>query len=92
MNGNKHNDGGPAFPGRCPDKELRQALIEQRHLNGLGLLEIEKLTAFCPGMSLRDWFAGMALQGMLANGFMPNQDYTRAAFKLADNALKAREL
>jgi hypothetical protein len=26
-----------------------------------------------PGMSLRDWFAGQALAGMLANGFMPRQ-------------------
>lgn len=25
------------------------------------------------GMTLRDWFAGQALVGMLTNGFMPNE-------------------
>ena len=41
------------------------------------------------GMTLRDYFAAAALQGMLCNGFMPNQvgqssdkvfNYTKAAF------------
>jgi hypothetical protein len=52
------------------------------------------------GMTLRDYFAAKALQGMLCNGFMPDQvsqpsnetyDYTRAAYQLADAMLKARE-
>lgn len=51
-------------------------------------------------ISLRDYFAAKALQGMLCNGFMPDQiaqnkdrtfDYTKAAFALADKMLKARE-
>jgi hypothetical protein len=51
------------------------------------------------GMSLRDWFAGMAMQGMLAN---PNQDYAplttksqeavvSGAYEIADAMLAARE-
>lgn len=28
-----------------------------------------------PGMSLRDWFAGMALQGLLANSFYAEQNH-----------------
>jgi hypothetical protein len=49
------------------------------------------------GMAVRDYFAAKALQGMLCNGFMPDQvsnetyDYTRAAYQLADAMLKARE-
>lgn len=45
------------------------------------------------GMSLRQWYAGMAMQGMLTNGFQPNMvkqtdpaafDYAKAAFEMAD--------
>jgi len=53
------------------------------------------------GMTLRDYFAAKALQGMLCNGFMPDEaekpevkggySYTKAAFNLADKMLKARE-
>jgi hypothetical protein len=51
------------------------------------------------GMTLRDWFAGQALSGLLVNGFMPNQapqgtgifDYARAAYFLADAMLLERE-
>jgi len=48
-------------------------------------------------MSLRDWIAGMALQGMLANGFMPdcadsdNFNHVLAAYELADQMLAVRE-
>lgn len=49
---------------------------------------------------LRDMFAGLALQGMLCNGFMPSEvsqhgripyDYPGAAYEMADAMLKARE-
>lgn len=47
------------------------------------------------GMTLRDWFAGQALQGMLANQhpYQAGDEYmfSRDAFKLADAMLKARE-
>jgi len=47
-------------------------------------------------MSLRDWFAGMALQGILANHTMViNEDTAqmlqRAAWNISDAMLKERE-
>ena len=52
-----------------------------------------------PGMSLRDWFAGQALAGMIASaegeasGGWPGGDAqcARACYSLADAMLKARE-
>lgn len=53
-----------------------------------------------PGMALRDYFSAHALQGMLSNGYMPNQAavdlqskdaFTRAAYNLADAMLLSRE-
>lgn len=48
---------------------------------------------YMPGMSKRDWFAGMALQGMLANcaderGF--DKGFSEVAYCHADAMLKAR--
>lgn len=52
------------------------------------------------GMSLRDYFAAAALQGMLCNGFMPSEvsqhghtpyDYPGAAYEIADAMLKRRD-
>jgi hypothetical protein len=56
-----------------------------------------------PGMTLRDWFAGQALQGMLAHsrnghGYRPrdpNEEWHRAiadeAYELANMMLRARQ-
>lgn len=59
-----------------------------------------------PGMSLRDWFAGLALQGLLANSGGPVQRHNErgwdfvncelkevayTAYAVADAMLKARE-
>jgi hypothetical protein len=43
-----------------------------------------------PGMSLRDWFAGMAMQGMLADG-IAHDGAPRFAYRLADAMLAERE-
>jgi len=46
------------------------------------------------GMSLRDWFAGKALAGMLAadpNNTSSSEIYAIASYALADAMLKARE-
>lgn len=44
------------------------------------------------GMTLRDWFAGMAMQGMLAAAENHNTDELAVyAFDVADAMLKARE-
>jgi hypothetical protein len=53
----------------------------------------------CPGMTLRDWFAGQALAGMLAGGFadtIPHDDVGGGedaaffAYQYADAMLAAR--
>jgi hypothetical protein len=47
------------------------------------------------GMTLRDYFAAKALQGMLASGnlpkTMPDADIAECSYNLADAMLKARE-
>ncbi len=45
------------------------------------------------GMTLRDWFAGMALQGTLADSELTGDHETFAydAYKFADAMMKARE-
>ena len=47
-----------------------------------------------PGMSLRDWFAGMALQGMLADGDhaeVLNEKMAEFAYHMADAMIEQRE-
>lgn len=45
-----------------------------------------------PGMSLRDWFAGMALQGLLARAFNnPAELMAGWAYQFADDMLTERE-
>lgn len=57
---------------------------------------------YATGMSLRDWYAGMALQGMLAyshvnpscGNFVENctqEDRAKYAYAMADEMLKARK-
>lgn len=45
------------------------------------------------GMTLRDWFAGMALQGILANSGVGSsvKGYAADAYDLADKMLDERE-
>ena len=58
-----------------------------------------QISAPCLGMTLRDYFAAKAMQGMIAangdaNGFLEYEEKTVAAnaYKLADAMLKAREV
>lgn len=46
-----------------------------------------------PGMSLRDWFAGLALAGVLANPTKKGRwtDYAEVSYVLADAMLAQRE-
>ena len=50
----------------------------------------------CPGMTLRDWFAGQALSLIGAwhpgGGATPNQDAARTAYAIADAMLAVRLL
>jgi hypothetical protein len=44
------------------------------------------------GMSLRDWFAGMAMQGMLASDRdMTEEEHARWAYKRADWMLRVKQ-
>ena len=76
------DDGGPAFPVGC----------DSRYCDKLG----EGLGGF-PGMTLRDWFAGQALGGLLAGitGIDPSvtkgDHFARLAYGLADAMLAERE-
>jgi hypothetical protein len=49
---------------------------------------IDNFTAY--GMSLRDWFAGMALQGLCAQSIYAGDRVARA-YEFADGMLKARQ-
>lgn len=75
------NDGGPAFP----------VAIMARQADG------QPLTGYdfgVGGMSLRDWFAGMALQGYCARPDLEKecqQGFALAAYDQADAMLAARE-
>jgi len=56
------SDGGPAFPFRGVNKELYDELRPTE-----GVLTARRMAEMMsPGMSLRDWFAGQALAGMMA--------------------------
>jgi len=43
------------------------------------------------GMTLREYFAAKAMQGLCANGNRNAQDIARAAYIIADAMLKARQ-
>lgn len=77
------NDGGPAFPVHI------QSLDD---LSGQGRDEDMEVVSQCqhPGMSLRDWFAGMALQGILSANYNVDQTVAREAYASADAMIAER--
>ena len=69
------NDGGPAFPNE-----------RWRPFPGGGGYRDD-----VPGMSLRDYFAGQALAGLLTeDGDAPPEEWAMAAYRLADAMIAAR--
>ena len=71
-------DGGPAFP-----------VPMGFDINGLTYPATHS-----EGMSLRDWFAGMALQGLLSLTTASGgkfEDYATDAYTIADAMIKERE-
>jgi hypothetical protein len=68
--------GGPAFPVH-PDMAAQLGCVP---------------SSSDAGMSLRDYFAAKAMQGMMVDVEQPRCDYIAgAAYKMADAMLKARE-
>lgn len=83
------NDGGPAFPSEYFDRHL---FADARETEGV-LRAKDAATVNAPGMSLRDYFAAVALTGLLAHASGEDPDVAPArAYKLADAMLKAREV
>lgn len=71
------NTGGPAFP------------MVHGTANGDGTYSENQVTG---GMSLRDWFAGKAMQGLLASSVKGSEDqFAEYSYKVADAMLRARE-
>lgn len=73
-------DGGPAFP-----------VVGMQQINGQGVIGV-----FANGMTLRDYLAAKALQGLLRVNRPHDigalrQEYADEAYLLADAMLKARE-
>ena len=79
----KIKDGGPAFP----NSKVTNYLFEDEHIKPI--LETKD------GMTLRDWFAGQALSGMLSvwPRFTVNSEefYASNAYEIADAMLLERE-
>lgn len=76
------DNGGPAFPG-SKSKSWHD-----------GIQNREAVTYY-NGMSLRDWYAGMALQGLLSGQYKDNGAYNlvgipQEAFLIADAMIEAR--
>lgn len=77
-----HPDGGPAFPGLWVDVDSTGERVVRE--------------AFA-GMSLRQWYAGMALQGMLSHSCQNDvpiwkpMDAACRAYEMADAMLQHRE-
>lgn len=77
----KTNDGGPAFPheGFKANYEIGKGLVQIPHIFS--------------GMSLRDWFAGQALTGLIFHndfGHVFTEDIAAGAYSYADAMLEAR--
>lgn len=98
---NTPNDGGPFFPSEVRQEVVNKVQITDPEATRFGETveqkhwEIVKL----PGISLRDWLAGMALQGILAANAKcadevtdRNVDYVvaREAYASADAMLAER--
>lgn len=80
------NTGGPAFPCVCTNDGYEE-------INGFNHDVIPAGTA-CQyrGLTMRDWFAGKAMQGMLAaSENYPTPELADYAYQVADAMLRARE-
>jgi len=71
----------PAFPGK-----QKALLIKSEHSDIAKEYEIDQ-----NGMTLRDYFAAKAMQGMMVDVHIPDCNYiAKTAYEMADAMLKAR--
>ena len=81
------NDGGSAFP--------NTGLAHHAHEEGGRIYWEEPRLSVAGGMTLRDWFAGQAISGLLAYHDRGGVDWpidpVTWAYKIADALLTARE-
>jgi hypothetical protein len=87
VDNNNRDDGGPAFPLSFPvDLDELSMNDPIKHL-------VNQLDSW-QGMTLRDWFAGQALQGILSNpnsGDCTFREYCNEALTYADAMLEERK-
>ena len=84
---NQINDGGPAFP------ISPTSVTMEPNPNGVGMLATHH--GMKSGVTIRDYFAAAALQGLMAS-IQPNQiwsceDVAVTCHRMADAMIKARE-
>lgn len=82
-----NEDGGPAFPSTYAIRQVSPDTISKELISDGGL-------------TIRDWFAGMALQGIIASPvpviidgrkIKEAMEYAQAAYGFADAMLEARK-
>ena len=84
----KTKDGGPMFP-------LCGSIVKQ--YQPTGIVTGESLQGFQAGMSLRDYFAAKAMQGLMSYTFANDRYHgdlkqcVYEAYEIADTMLEARE-
>ncbi len=86
----KGKDGGPAFP--LP-YEHTEVVTRMQQLGEISTEQLLECTKQLRGISVRDYFAAKAMQGMVSAEFAGNvtTDYwAEEAYKVADAMLKAR--
>lgn len=73
----------PAFPSK-----QKALMIKSEHIDIASEYEIEH-----NGMTLRDYFAAKAMQGLLASDvYAPKDKFAENAYAMADAMMKAREV
>jgi len=75
---NTKDNSGPAFP-------------EHHYFDPSIAMHVTASNIGCGGMSLRDWFAGMALQTESCTGWHSPRLTAEAAYAIADAMLAARK-
>ena len=81
----------PANPCSVMDHDLAQALKDGREQNGLSVQEIRRLSA-CGGLTKREHFAAMAMQGFCAlDGASTPEQTAYVAVRYADALLAELE-